>query len=131
MKTCAYCGNENPDEGTHCLSCGTELVLEPVDSKPKEPVDRTGIKDAFLWAGGALAIFLIYLLSLGPVERWTGKIISSTTTRIPNGLVSRRVVSYPRWVGILYAPAFRLRQLGGRNLYRQYLEWWIVSENQE
>jgi len=122
MKTCAYCGSENPDEGTHCLSCGTELIPGPIDSKPKEPVDRSWIKDDFLWAGCALAFFVIYLLSLGPVERWTARVISSTTTPLPNGFVSRRVVSYPRWVGIVYAPAFWLRQSGAGNLYELYLE---------
>ena len=131
MKTCRYCGRENPDEGSHCSSCGTELVPEPIDSRPSQPPDRTWIKTAFLWAGALLTLLLFYLLSLGPVIRWTGKVTSSTTTSTPTGFVSRRVVTIPRWVGIVYAPAFLLRQSAAGdvgNLYERYLEWWEKPE---
>jgi len=80
---------------------------------------------------GALVVLLIYLLSLGPVQRCTGKVISYTTTPTANGFLGQRVVSYPRWVGVVYAPAFWLRQSGPWDLYDSYLEWWVIPESKK
>jgi len=133
MKTCAYCGGENADEVEHCLTCGTELAVDPVDAKPKEPRDRTWIKVAFGWAAAAMTIILCYFLSLGPVIRSFGTVISSSSTVVSSNattiaFTTTRAVSYPRWVAILYAPAFRLGLEPGAgnlgSLYYQYLEWW-------
>lgn len=41
MKTCSYCGHDNPDEQTSCRECGTDLVgHEPQSAeKPEAPVE--------------------------------------------------------------------------------------------
>ncbi len=41
MKSCAYCGRENPDEATHCRECGTTEFRGGELLKPKpEPVEE-------------------------------------------------------------------------------------------
>lgn len=38
MKSCAYCGRENPDEAKHCRECGTaEFTVPSSPSVPAEP----------------------------------------------------------------------------------------------
>jgi hypothetical protein len=46
MKTCGYCGTENPDEATRCATCLTELVapasaaVPPPETKPVTPLEE-------------------------------------------------------------------------------------------
>src|SRR3954467_15554677 len=140
MKTCAYCGHENADDRADCSICANELAVGPPDAKPKEPRDLTWLKAAAGWIGGAMIIILCYFLSLGPVSRSFGKVISSTppmTSSTPGTsvmVVTTRVVQYPRWVGILYAPAFLLRNSGPDGVggvYGQYLDWWEKPQPQK
>jgi len=36
MKTCRYCGRENPDEAVRCQECGTAYYFEKQDEHPAE-----------------------------------------------------------------------------------------------
>ena len=62
---------------------------------------------------------MLYLLSFGPVSRFT-----ATTTVTSSGVMTLRTTRYPVWVSILYYPAFALRFAGGGNLYARYIAWW-------
>ena len=127
MKNCAYCGHKNTDEATHCAQCGTELVADPAQAEPSKPHDLSGVKAFFRYVILAFLVVLVYLLSFGPVTRYSARVISQTTTTNANGFVTQRAVQYPRWVGIMYYPAFRLTGRGDgifSVLYWRYLEWW-------
>jgi hypothetical protein len=129
MKECAYCGRENTDEAGHCRECGTLLTIPSLDTKIARPRDWTWLEcpgTGLRYAGTILLIGLFYLLSFGPVERYSGRV-----TPLPPMLNLRSptmvmmAVSYPRWVRIVYYPAFKLRSASGWNgLYGRYLEWW-------
>jgi hypothetical protein len=131
MKKCDYCGRENSDEAAHCGECGTEFVAPSVAKEPAEPRDRPWLDWLGLClrlAAAILGIGLVYLLSFGPVERYCGKTISQTTLTTTNTVNSQttvitsvRRVTYPRWVGVVYQPAFMVR---GNVVYERYLQWW-------
>jgi hypothetical protein len=138
MKTCAYCGRASSDEATHCHECGSELA-EPAEAKPSPPRDWTWLRYPLAYIGALLLVGLLYLLSFGPVLRYTGKMISTgpaTTPVIVPGssttasvvVVTNRVVRYPRAVGLFYYPAFSLangaRRGGLAELYYRYVQWW-------
>ena len=40
---------------------------------------------------------------------------------------ARRSVTFPRWVHVIYSPAFRLLSFGG-GVYSRYLWWWMDQE---
>ena len=78
-----------------------------------------------------LVIGFIYLLSLGPVERYVVKVKSSTSSTTTNAtthqtaITKTMTISYPGWVRTIYRPAFLVRaSVGGNSLYARYLEWW-------
>jgi hypothetical protein len=128
MKKCAYCGRENADAAMHCRECGTGLVEEN-DVKPSGPPrNYTWIKVACVYIGMAFLAFFLYLLSFGPVARYSVTVISQSSITNANGFTTQRTVQYPRWVGVLYHPAFVLRSQGEAGgfaeLYGQYLYWW-------
>ena len=138
MKKCDYCGRENNDQARSCEECGTQLNDPPVDDKPAKPRDRTWLE----WLEWALRYVimivlagLLYLLSFGPVERYCGTVISQGSTPakitgsgpvvILTGVGTVRAVQYPRWVGVVYRPAFWLEsRSSGNGLYARYLRWW-------
>jgi hypothetical protein len=41
MKSCAYCGRENPDSATRCRECGTDEFVAAIPPTPKEIVSET------------------------------------------------------------------------------------------
>ena len=140
MKKCSYCGRENTNEAVHCAECGTAFPTPPANAPPTPPRDWTWLE----WLGWCLrydavvlVIGFIYLLSLGPVERYLFKVTSrtSTTTNAVNGqLVVTKVVriTYPRWVWVVYHPAFLVRSSsGGNGLYGRYLEWWSAGRREQ
>ena len=131
MKSCGYCGRENSDVAANCSECGTQLMEPAGAALAARPHDRTwlqGLGRGLVFVGLILILGLLYLLSFGPVEHYCGTVISQNSTPtsyVANGqmavLTSVRQVQYPRWVGILYHPAF---MLSGNRLYRHYLQWW-------
>jgi hypothetical protein len=141
MKKCSYCGRENTDEAVHCAGCGTAFPTPPAAAPTRTPRDWTWLE----WLGWCLryvavvlVIGLIYLLSLGPVERYIYKATSRTSTTTTSGVNGQTVVtrvvriSYPRWVGIVYRPAFLVRSSsGGNGLYGRYLEWWTAGRRKQ
>lgn len=128
MKSCAYCGQENADERTHCQRCGTELAPPSADEKPKEARDWTSIKLAFRWVAGGVFMILLYFLSPGPVTRYCATVTSQNLPATSSDMfILRRTVTYPKWVGIAYAPALALRSADTSSftqLYDNYLDWW-------
>jgi hypothetical protein len=142
MKKCAYCGRENNDEAMHCQECGTEFAAPSVAAGPGQPRDLTWLEwlgCVLRYAGMIVLIGLLYLLSFGPVARYCCTVNSRTsasTSYTVNGqtVVTTvvRSVSYPRWVGIVYYPAFLMRSAsGGNGLYGRYLEWWEHRAGQQ
>jgi len=125
MRTCRYCGRENADQAVHCPGCGTELAFAPVNQKAQKSRDWTWIKVAFRWVGAGIFVAILYFLSLGPVTRYFVT-ISQSSAPTPNGFILQRTLRCPRWVAIVYTPAFALR--GISQLYDRYLDWW---ENQQ
>ena len=136
MKKCAYCGRENDDAAGRCRECGTEFAARSFEAQPAAPRDWTWVewlRYVLSYAGMVFFIGLIYLLSLGPVERCLFKVsprTSTITTNTVNGhpvltTTIKQTVSYPRWVGVVYYPAFLVRTgHGGNWLYARYLDWW-------
>ncbi|MGA2865831.1 MAG: hypothetical protein ABSF95_15270 [Verrucomicrobiota bacterium] len=128
MKTCAYCGRASSQEATHCHECGTELA-EPAEAKPSPPRDWAWLRYALAYTGVLFLVGLLYLLSAGPVSRYTGTVIfQGTNTPAAGVAVTRRVVRYPSAVMVFYYPAFSLahgpRRGSLAELYRRYVEWW-------
>jgi len=137
VKKCAYCGRENADDAADCGECGTAFSTPAVDTPSGKRRDWTWLE----WLGWclrylafALAIGFIYLLSLGPVERYFFKMTSTTTTITTRRINGQTVVlhatriTYPHWIGVVYRPAFLLRSnAGGESLYARYLEWWTAG----
>jgi len=133
MKKCAYCGRENDDDLVHCRECGTEFTVPCVAAEPDRPRDRTWVEwlgSVLRYSGMMAVVGLLYLLSFGPVAHYCCTVNSRTsasTNYTVNGqtMVTTvvRSVSYPRWIAIVYYPAFLMRG-GGNGLYGRYLEWW-------
>lgn len=127
MKKCAWCGRENTVEARLCTACGTELVDAPMEAKPPPPRDWSWIKAPFGYIAVTVLVILFYLLSFGPVTRFSAT-ISQTTTTNGNTFTFQRTVTYPGWVGIVYYPAFSLTESGPdgilAGLYWRYLQWW-------
>lgn len=131
MKSCTYCGRENEDGITFCQECGTEIVAPVAKQPSRKPLSWTGIKYAVLATGTLFVVAVLYLLSFGPVVRWTG----TQATPVPQVAVTNRtsystsyIISYPVWVGVVYYPAFELLASGGGGdlgeLYSRYVQWW-------
>src|SRR5207249_2919319 len=127
MKSCSYCGRENRDDADHCHECGTALA-EPTAAAQLS--DESAGLDWFVfllrYAGTALLVVGLYLLSFGPVRRYCGTVISQTyipastnytTTGSGYSTVIRsssmmRTIRYPRWISIVYYPAFWMSSWG-------------------
>ena len=127
VKLCSYCGRENADEATHCSACATEFISEPAGLKPSLPRERTGVKAALAYLLGAFLLVALYFLSFGPVMRFCATLVSRTTTTTASGFTHQVTISCPRWVYVVYYPAFALRDSGEdgfAGLYRRYIEWW-------
>jgi len=138
MKTCAYCGRASSDQATHCHECGTELA-EPAPAQPSPPRDWAWLRYPLAYTGVLFLVGLLYLLSFGPVLRYTGTVIATGPTTTPvvaagssttaTGVaVVNKVVRYPRAVMVFYSPALSLAygpyrgSLAG--LYHRYIQWW-------
>ena len=134
MKPCAYCGLENEDETAFCKGCGTEIVASVAEQAPGKPLETSGLKNVLLTASALVAVMLLYLLSFGPVARWTGTTaIPAPLFTVTNGTSFTMVytTSYPAWVGVVYYPAFELLASGAggglSELYVRYMHWWEKS----
>jgi hypothetical protein len=137
MKKCEYCGRENDQETSHCRECGTALPVSGAEPSATAAAPELNWLKCFAgvvrYLGLGLVIIMIYLLSFGPVDRYYRTTMPPTTmprTTLVNGqqIVSQVTVvrvSYPRWVGFIYYPAFLARSAsGGDGLYSRYLRWW-------
>lgn len=137
MKTCSYCGRENENEQAFCKECGTQLPALSAAPPPKKPRDLAGIKFILLAISTLFVLFVLYLLSFGPVVHWY--VVQSTASPLAvatNGslaLVSSLTytVSYPTWVDIVYHPLIDFLPPGDDDgvtgLYQRYLAWWRRS----
>ena len=83
-------------------------------------------------AGVVLGLVIVYLLSFGPVYRYSGTVMSQSSKTITNPVNGEivtfyraRTVKYPRWVSLVYRPAFRLSDNG---FYAEYIRWWGPAE---
>jgi hypothetical protein len=80
---------------------------------------------------GVVALAL-YFLSLGPVTRYWCRTTPVVPLVTAGGVTKTSTTTYPRWVVIVYYPAFSL--LSGGNLggaYSRYLGWWNTQEPQK
>ena len=121
MRKCDYCGRENSDQVDRCSECGTALpepAVEKSDGKPKNRPFFEWLGTSGLYAGTFIVIALLYLLSFGPVERCSRKIISRTSTQYAYTVTIR----YPPWVEIIYRPAMYLHVRS--ELYARYIALW-------
>jgi hypothetical protein len=140
MKSCPYCGKENGDDRIFCLECGTQFPEPSANQPSKKPYGLAGIKSALLVAVTISAVFALYLLSFGPVNRWCSVrtpapppvTLTNQSTTI---LVVSSTVSYPSWVGVVYYPALHLLSAGRGDglgaLYAHYLSWWENPSDSE
>jgi len=98
-----------------------------MEAKPPPQRDWPWIRPAFGYIAVTVLAILFYLLSFGPVTRFSAT-ISQTTTTNGNTFTFQRTVTYPGWVGIVYYPAFSLTESGPDDtlaaLYWRYLQWW-------
>ena len=135
MKKCSYCGREGAEEASHCLECGTEFVAESENAQAPQILDRTRIEVACGYAGAMFFIFSLYMLSFGPVTRYTPVVISQSSTTNASGFMTQRTLEYPGWVEIVYYPAISLVLSGGdggpADFYCQYLRLWEKPETQK
>ena len=84
------------------------------------------------FAGTIVLIFMLYLLSFGPVAFYCGTKTAMTPPPVAlaaNGsapaLATAYTVRYPAWVGVVYYPVFLMLSGDGWNgLYGRYLQWW-------
>jgi hypothetical protein len=91
------------------------------------PRERTGVKAALGYLLGAFLLVALYFLSFGPVMRICATRFSRTITTTATGFTHQVTISCPRWVYVVYYPAFALRDSGEggfAGLYRRYVEWW-------
>jgi hypothetical protein len=134
VKPCSYCGRENEDTATHCGGCGTEFAAAADETKPGRLIVPRGLRTFLTIVGVMFLGITLYLLSFGPVLRWTGRIMTTPppaalTAISTNGttIVSVTTMSFPLWVGVVYHPAHSL-MLGNAgtfsDLYNRYIEWW-------
>jgi hypothetical protein len=132
MKKCGCCGRENENAAMHYVECGTEFRMMSAGVASAVPRDRTWrewLKFVLTCLGTILCVGLIYLLSLGPVQRCCMQTTSRTWTTTVNGhetvTTIVHTVRFPRWVGIVYGPALSFRSGGDpAGLYGRYLDWW-------
>src|SRR3974390_557408 len=88
MQQCSHCGRENEQLAVSCIECGTEFVAPGAQIQAASPRDRTWLEWLrYLLTGLATLVVagLIYLLSLGPVQRYCIQTISRTWTKTENG----------------------------------------------
>lgn len=135
MKQCTYCGREASEETGFCPECGTKFEDQsaaPPADPPDYPAWFEWARRAVTYAGVLFVVGALYLLSFGPVWRYcrtvtVGPPPVAAATMSGTGPMPTvtRVVRYPRWVGIVYQPVFRLRLVGGpEGPYARYLRWW-------
>ena len=132
MKKCGLCGRENDEGAARCVECGSEFAASPSRGKPVSPRDWTWLewlKFVLTCAGTVLCVGLLYLLSLGPVERYCFNVTSRTTTTTVNehdtAYTIVLTVRVPRWAAIFYRPALMVRNSADpAGLYTRYLDWW-------
>lgn len=121
MKKCDYCGRVNADEAGNCVECGTALIestgKKPI-GEPQDPIWLEWLGTSLRYAGTLILAAFLYFLSYGPVDRYCNKVV----TRVSTPTMHTVTVRYPRWVSILYRPAFYLRFRS--ELYRRYISWW-------
>ena len=138
VKACTYCGHEEGEDASHCGGCGTEFAQVADEKTPGVDQDRefNWVRMAVLYLAVCLFGGMLYLLSLGPVMRYCGKVTTTAPIAAPTpttGTVSVtmvRTIKHPSWVGIVYYPAFKLLSGGSvGDLYMRYLEWWQRSGN--
>lgn len=133
MKPCTYCGRENEAAATHCGECGTEFTATVAEAELVQPRDSSTLKTFITIVGVMFLGVSLYLLSFGPVFRWTATVTNAPPPGVPTATPSNGAtvvytsISIPGWVGVIYYPAFRL--MGGNagtlgDLYHRYIEWW-------
>jgi hypothetical protein len=102
MKKCSYCGAEYPDDAVVCPIDQTPFA-SPIEgnwscAKSLKPVLRYGVP-----------IFIVvfsYFLSFGLVRHFSGTIVDQKIVHTNNGDLLAVKVQYPKWVSIVYYPAF-------------------------
>jgi hypothetical protein len=145
MKGCGYCGRENADDAVYCRECGTGFTPLAVSDHAARPGPGS-----WVWQGRGLVVLAVlgaillagclYMLSLGPVERYVATITTTTPnlsttgyTLVPMGtsytkvafmrtIGKVRTVRLPGCVAAAYRPAWALR--GRVGIYESYLSWW-------
>ena len=96
-----------------------------MDAKPPQAGDWPWIKAAVAYIAATFLALLLYFLSFGPVRRFSATISPPTMTTNGTLFTTRQIVTYPRWVGIVYYPAFAITENGAlADLYWRYLQWW-------
>ena len=110
------------------------LADKPVAEESVEPKLRAGNGPGPVvwWVGVVLGLAIVYLLSFGPVYRYSGTLLSQSSKTFTNPVSGEitafhtfRTVIYPRWVTVVYRPAFRLSDNG---FYAEYIHWWDPAE---
>ncbi len=129
MKNCAYCGRENEDAAAQCHECGTELTEPAPAAQRADAGDGAGAE----WLGASLRCIAatllaltVYLLSFGPVSRYSATLVGQTTNSSANMTVVTRTVRYPGWVRAVYYPVFLMNS--GSGLYGRYVQWWQTQQ---
>ena len=145
MKRCGYCGRENAAEAVYCRECGTEFT--PLAFSTPATAAGSGSR-VWLRRGRLVLVVLaaivlagsLYVLSLGPVERYCATIKTTTPsltttgyTLVPMGtgysrvdsvrtIVKARSVRLPGCLAVAYRPACALRVRV--RAYNSYVSWW-------
>lgn len=106
MKTCSYCGRENPDEATQCRECGTgEFVVPGAATAPtlqKAPaIAEPAEPEPHLSPDGASALCTYCLFPNLPEAPWCKRCGASMTYASIVGPVDAAEVSGFMWRGAL------------------------------
>jgi hypothetical protein len=104
MKKCSYCGAEYPDDAAVC----------PVDQTPfASPTEVSwscpkGLRPVLRYGAPIFIVVLLYFLSFGVVRHFTGTIVAQKFVHTDNGTLLAVKVQYPKWVSVVYYPAFAI-----------------------
>ena len=96
MKKCASCGRENADEAEHCAECGTAFPAPQADAPRRTRRDWTWVEwlaFCLRCLGITFALGVVYLLSLGPVERYVVRVTSRTSTTTTNAVTHQTMIT--------------------------------------
>ena len=126
MRACNYCGRDNCEEAVQCSGCGTlldqaGLAAAPAATRPWRLPLRW--REGWIYAVVLTKLPLVYLLNFKPIVRYTGTVGQYRKATNGQSFTTSVTVTYPRWVSLLYRPAFALAS-DGDNPYGQYLQLW-------